>query len=70
MGLFSSFFWNEYILLVVDYVSQWAEVVPTGTTNARIVKFRRENIFSRHGMPRLSLVTRALILTIILLMRY
>ena len=47
------FFWNEYILLTVDYVSKWVEAVPTRTTEARvIVKFLRENIFSRYGMPK------------------
>ena len=53
MGPFPSSFGNEYILLAVDYVSKWVEAVPTRTTEARIVvKFLRENIFSRYGMPR------------------
>ena len=43
----------EYILLAVDYVSKWVEAVPTRTTEARVVvRFLRENIFSRYGMPR------------------
>jgi len=53
MGLFPYSFGNEYILLAVDYVSKWVETVPTRTTGTRvIVKFLRENIFSRYGMPR------------------
>jgi len=52
-GPFSSSFENEYILLTVDYVFKWVDAVPTKTTEARvIVKFLRENIFSRYGMPR------------------
>ena len=53
IGPFSSSFRNEYILLVVDYMSKWVEPVSTRTTEARvIVKFLRENIFSMYGMPR------------------
>lgn len=32
MVSFSSSFGNEYIVLVVDYVSTWVEDVPTRTT--------------------------------------
>jgi len=53
MGPFPYSFGNEYILLAVDYVSKWVEALPTKTTKARvIVKFLRENIFSRYSMPR------------------
>jgi len=53
MGPFPYSFGNEYILLAIDYVSKWVEAVPTKTTEARVVvKFLRENIFSRYGMPR------------------
>jgi len=53
MGSFSYSFENEYILLTVDYVSKWVEAVPTRTTKTRVVvKFFRENIFSRNGIPR------------------
>ena len=42
-----------YILLVVDYVSKWVKAVPTRTNEAKVVvKFLRENIFFRYGMPR------------------
>ncbi|XP_028216552.1 uncharacterized protein LOC114398566 [Glycine soja] len=46
-------FGNEYILVVVDYVSKWVEVVATPKNNAKtIVKFLKKNIFSRFGVPR------------------
>jgi len=52
MGAFPSSFGNEYILLVVDYVSKWVEPIPTRTNDARVVvKFFGENIFARFGMP-------------------
>ena len=53
MGPFPYSFKNEYILLAVDYVSKWVEAMLTKTTKARaVIKFLRENIFSRYGMPR------------------
>jgi len=53
IGLFSSSFGNEYILLTVDYVSKWVEAIPSRTNEAKdIVKFLRENILARFGMPR------------------
>ena len=45
-------FGNVYILLAVDYVSKWVDTIPTRTNEARVVvKFLRENIFSRYNMP-------------------
>ena len=42
-----------YILLTVDYVSKWVEVVPCRTNdNAIVVKFLKENVLSRFGTPR------------------
>ena len=42
-----------YILLAVDYVSKWVEAIPTRTNDHKVVlKFLREHIFSRFGMPR------------------
>ena len=42
-----------YILLAVDYVSKWAEAIPTRTNDHKVVlKFLKEHIFSRFGMPR------------------
>ena len=53
MGLFQSSFGNVYILPAVDYTSKWVKAMPTRPTEARtIVKFLRENIFSRYGMPK------------------
>jgi len=40
------------ILLAVDYVSNLFEVIPSRINEAKIVKFLRENIFARVGMPR------------------
>jgi len=52
MYSFSSSFGNEYILLAVDYVSKWVEAIHTRTNDAMVVvKFRRDNIFTRFGMP-------------------
>ena len=52
MGPFPSSFGNEYILLAVDYVSKWVEAIPSRTNDAKVVvKFLRENIFARFGMP-------------------
>jgi len=52
MGPFPISFGNVYILLAVDYVSKWVEVIPTRTNEARVViKFLRENIFSKYGIP-------------------
>jgi hypothetical protein len=43
----------SYILVAVDYVSKWAEAIPTKSNDHKIVcKFIRNNIFSRFGMPR------------------
>ena len=53
MGPFPISFGNEYILLAVDYVSKWVEAIPSRTNDTRVVvKFLRENIFARFGMPR------------------
>ena len=42
-----------YILLAVDYVSKWVEAIPTRTNDHKVVlKFLKEHIFSRFGMPR------------------
>ena len=42
-----------YILVVVDYVSKWVEVIATRTNDARtILKFLHKNIFTRFGTPK------------------
>ena len=53
MGLFPPSFGNQYILLVVDYVSKWVEVItcPRNDYNT-IVRFIQRNILSRFGAPR------------------
>jgi len=53
MGLFPNSFGHQYILVVVDYVSKWVEAIPSKTNNNKvIVKFLKENVFSRFGTPR------------------
>ena len=53
MGPIPSSFGNEYILLVMDYVSKWVNVIPTRTNDVKVViKFLKENIFARFGMAR------------------
>ena len=48
---FSSGF--SYILLPVDYVSKWVEVIATRTNDAQVVmSFVRSNILCRFGIPR------------------
>ena len=62
---------NEYILLVVDYMSKWVEVVSTKTTETTaIFKFLWKNIFSRYAVFRAIIGDQSLILTIALLMHY
>ena len=42
-----------YILLAIDYVSKWLEAIPTRTNDHKVVlKFLKEHIFSRFGVPR------------------
>ena len=53
MGPFPPSFGNLYILVVVDYVSEWVEAVALLTNDAKaVVKFLQKNIFSRFGTPR------------------
>ena len=53
MGPFSSSCGNKYILVAVDYVSKWEEVVPMVTYDAKVVlKFLLMHIFSRFGTLR------------------
>ena len=52
MGPFLKSYGYEYILLAVDYVSKWVEVIPTRTNDSRVVcDFVKKNIFSRFGTP-------------------
>ena len=53
MGPFYSSFEYIYIFVGVDYVSKWVEAVPCRAANHRVVlKFLKENIFSRFGVPK------------------
>ena len=53
MGPFPPSYGFVYILVGVDYVSKWVEVVATKTNDHKVVvDFLKENIFSRFGMPR------------------
>ena len=53
MGPFPSSFGYVYILVGVDYVSKWVETVPHRAADQRVVlKFLKENILSRFGVPK------------------
>uniref|UniRef100_A0A2N9FRP3 Integrase catalytic domain-containing protein n=1 Tax=Fagus sylvatica TaxID=28930 RepID=A0A2N9FRP3_FAGSY len=53
MGPFPQSFGNLYILLAVDYVSKWVEAIACKVNDHKVVlKFLREHIFSRFGMPK------------------
>ena len=53
MGMFPSSYGHKYILLAMDYMYKWVEVIPTTTCDAKVVlRFIRSNIFSRFGTPR------------------
>ncbi|XP_058733217.1 uncharacterized protein LOC131604819 [Vicia villosa] len=54
MGPFPSSFGNNYILVAVDYVSKWIEVVASPTNDAQVViKLFKNIIFPRFGVPGL-----------------
>ena len=53
IGPFPPSFGYIYILVVVDYVSKWVEAIPCRTNDHKVVvKFLKENIFSRFDTPR------------------
>ena len=53
IGPFPSSFGYVYILVGVDYVSKWIEVVPCRAADHKVVlKFLKENIFSRFVVPK------------------
>ena len=46
-------FGHQYILVAVDYISKWVEVIPCRTNNHKVViGFLKSNIVSRFGFPR------------------
>ena len=54
MGPFPPSFGNQYILLVVDYLSKWVELIACPRNDVNIVVgFIQRNIFSRFGAPRI-----------------
>ena len=53
MGPFPHSFRYVYILVGVDYVSKWVEAMPCRAEDHKVVlKFLKENIFSRFGVPK------------------
>ncbi|XP_049347813.1 uncharacterized protein LOC125812353 [Solanum verrucosum] len=53
MGPFMSSFGNKYILVAVDYVSKWVEVVALPNNEGKnVVQFLKRYIFARFGTPR------------------
>ena len=53
MGPFPTSFGYTYILVGVDYVSEWVEAMPCRAADHKVVlKFLKENIFSRFGVPK------------------
>ncbi|XP_024007268.1 uncharacterized protein LOC112083471 [Eutrema salsugineum] len=53
MGPFVSSYGNQYILVVVDYVSKWVEAVASPTNDSKVVvKLFKSTIFPRFGVPR------------------
>ncbi|CAN0918977.1 Gag-Pol polyprotein [Linum grandiflorum] len=52
MGPFPPSYSNKYILVAVDYVSKWVEVVALPTNDSKVVvNFLRKNVFTRFGSP-------------------
>ena len=53
IGPFPTSFGYAYILVGVEYVSKWVEAVPCrAADNKAVLKFLKENIFSRFGVPK------------------
>ena len=53
MGPFPPLFGNQYILLVVDYVSKWVEAIACQRNDAKtVVGFIQRNILSIFGVRR------------------
>ena len=53
MRPFPMSFGHSYILVGVDYVSKWVEVIPCRSNDHKVVlKFLKDNIFARFGVPK------------------
>lgn len=53
MGSFPSSSNNNYILVAVDYVSKWIQVVPSPTNDVKmVIKLFKKIIFPRFGVRR------------------
>nr|XP_043625564.1 uncharacterized protein LOC122596990 [Erigeron canadensis] len=52
MGPFLASNRSLYILVVVDYVSKWAEAKALPTNDARVVIYFRKQLFCRFGVPK------------------
>ncbi|RVW41846.1 Transposon Ty3-I Gag-Pol polyprotein [Vitis vinifera] len=53
MGPFPMSFGHSYILVGVDYVSKWVEAIPCRSNDHKVVlKFLKDNIFARFGVPK------------------
>lgn len=53
MGPFPPSFGENYILVAVNYVSKWVEIVALPTNDVKVVvKFLKTNIFARFWVPR------------------
>ena len=51
---------NEYILVEVDYVSKWVEVVTSQKDDGKtVIDFLKKNIFTRFGSPRVYIDDRS-----------
>ena len=54
VGPLPSSYSNEYILVVVDYVSKWVEATACQKNDVKtVIKFLKRQIFSRFGVPRI-----------------
>lgn len=53
IGPFPSSYGNQYILVAVDYVSKWVEVIALPTNDSKVVtKFLKKIIFTRFRVPK------------------
>ena len=53
MSPFPFSFSNQYILVAVDYISKWIEVVALPSNDARVViKFLKKNIYTQFRTPK------------------